>query len=178
MARLGKHPAAALESIAQIPAPLLQVCMIETVAYVAGAKPPEEARPLPAKCGETLEKVMEPDYRANGWSAIGLNAAKAQDRAYALSSFEQGITAARAMWKKDSDSDSPNLASRPAWPSAAQFKLRFYRAARSLGADAEALLEKIPDTETAILARTGMAGAWLNAPVTPLYTQVRRAEKR
>jgi len=178
MSKLQKDPAGALAAIAQIPTPLLQVKMIETVAYFSGSKPPEEARPLLGKCAETLSKVAEPDYRANAWGAIALNAAKAQDMQLAVTSLDKGVADARVMLKKDADPDSPNLAPRSAWPSTQMFKLLFYRAAKALGADAEALLERIPDAEIQIMARVEMAGAWLEAPGTPSFSQTRRAEKR
>ncbi|GEM_PF-5565267 len=178
MAKLRKDPEGALAAIAQIPTPLLQVKMIETVAYFSGSKPPEEARPLLGKCAETLSKVKEPDYRANAWGAIAVNAAKAQDMQLAITSLEKGIADARAMLKKDADPDNPNLAPRSAWPSTQMFKLLFYRAAKALGGDAEALLEKIPDAEIQIMARAEMAGAWLAAPSTPYFSHTRRAGRR
>ena len=53
-----------------------------------------------------------------------------------------------------------------------QYKQLFYRAAMSLGEEAELLLDKIPDTEIQVMARTEMAAAWLNAPASPWFVQI------
>jgi hypothetical protein len=96
------------------------------------------------------------------------------DNDLVLSALHRAIADARLLHKQDADADNPNLAPRAAWPSTDAFRAIFYRAARTLGPDAEPLLERIPDPEINIMARVMMAAAWLNAPTADIPVRVTR----
>ena len=178
MRHLQKDPEKSLEAIRQIPSPQLRARMLATVASVAGSKEPPEGRALLGKVIAALEDMKAPEWRSSAWSTVAGSAAKLKDMELALKALEKGLADAKVMYKIDADVDDRNLAPRSTWPSTMQYKQLFYRAAMSLGEEAELLLDKIPDTEIQVMARTEMAAAWLNAPASPWFVQVRRAPKR
>ena len=105
-------------------------------------------------------------------------AARIKDQELVMKALEKGLTDARAMYKLDANADDPNLSPRSAWPSTMLYKTLFFRAAKALGADALALLEKVPDADIQLMARVEMAAAWLNVPSSPYFSQNRRGPKR
>ncbi len=178
MRNLQKDPAKSLEAIRQIPSPQLQARLLGSLAIVAESKDPAEGQPLLGKVIAALDDMKAPEWRAAAWASVANTAAKFKDIPLALKALEKGLADAKVMYKLDADVDDRNMAPRSAWPSTMQYKQLFYRAAKSLGEEAELLLEKVPDAEIQIMARTEMAAAWLNAPASPWFVQVRRAEKR
>lgn len=178
MRYINKDPVKTLEAAAQLPSPQLQARVIEMVAMMAGSKDPAEARSLLGKCVETLEAIKSPDWRANGWGAVAVSAAKIQDTDLALKALEKGVGDARAVYKQEANPDDPNPYTKAVWTSTQLFKLLFHRAARSLGLAAEPLLEKVPDPEIQIIARVEMAAAWSGTPSTGWFAPSSRPKKK
>jgi hypothetical protein len=171
-----KDPYKALEASRAIPTPILRQRAIVTIAMAQPADKPESAKPVLARCVDALAEVDDAGARAAAWAGLASVAQRLNDRDLALKLLERGISDARVLYKSDANPDNPNLAPRTAWPSSAAYRAIFYQAAKLLGADADTLVEKIPDAEIQALARIEMAAAWLGVRSTPGVTLVSRAK--
>jgi hypothetical protein len=175
MVNYRKDPSKALEAARAIPAPVLRVRAIGTVAGNVDENDPAAAKSTLEKAIAALEEVKEANFRANGWSSIMRGAGRIHDKDLVVRAVTKGIEDAKVLYQTDVNPDNPNRAPRPMWPSTAVYKALFFQAARLLGADAEALLEKIPDAEVQSLARIEMAAAWLGTTSTPVPVRNQRA---
>lgn len=168
-------PAKALEASRAIPTMVLRLRAIGTVARNVDDSDPASAQATLTKCVAALDEIKSAADRAPGWSAIAFGAGRIKDKALASKAILRGIEDTAALYKADADPDNPNLAPRPMWPSVAAFRSLFYQAAKILGEDAGALLEKIPDPQIQGLARLEIAAAWLGVnSSTPMIRTVRK----
>ena len=78
--------------------------------------------------------------------------------------IERGIADAEALYKSDTNADSPNRAIRDEWPSTQAFRRTLYRAAKLFGPDASSYLVRVQDPDLSVLATIEVARALLNRP--------------
>lgn len=162
-----KDPPKALALSKEIPHPRMRVILVSNVARAAKAKPPADAAPILDACIARLDEMKPYNGRNEGYDAVAEAAGTIGNTGLAVKALERGMAEAAAIQKQESKADDGNLAPRLAWISSQTYKRLFHRAAKALGASAESLLEKIPDAELQVLARTEMAAAWLGQDPTP-----------
>lgn len=174
MTVLRTDPGKYLEIVREIPTPRLKTRMYSTYAMFAASRPPEEGKPMLAKCVTELEEVKDPSASSSAWVTVANAAHRLKDAELAARALDRAIADAAAQLKADADQDNPNLAPKCLWPSATAVRTAFYRAAEVLGPNAESLLERIPDNELQSMARIEMAAQWLGVPFDQPVTKIRR----
>lgn len=173
-----KDPSKALALSKEIPHPRMQAILVSNVARAAKAKPPAEAAAVLDGCLTRLDEMKPFSGRSEGYDAVAEAAGVVKDTSVAVKAIERGMAEAAAILKQESKAEDGNLAPRSAWISSQNYKRLFHRAAKSLGASAESLLEKIPDAELQVLARTEMAAAWLGQDPTPQIIHTARKPQK
>jgi hypothetical protein len=167
-----KDPSKALAMSKEIPMPRLQAMLVTHVARGAKSKAAAEAGSTLDACLTRLAEIQPVNARTEGWDAVAEAAGAVKNSEVALKAIERGMADAAAIYKFEAKAEEGNLAPRAAWISSQAYKRLFYRAAKTMGASAENLLEKIPEADLQVLARTEMAAAWLGQDPTPQVVHV------
>jgi hypothetical protein len=170
-----KDPQKAIDAARQIPAPPLKIRALTMIAMNQDANSPEKALPVLEKCIAAVAEIQQAGNRANGWPRLAEAADRYGDRPLSLKLLERGLDDTKALYKAEADPDDPNVAPRTVWASAAAYRAIFRQAAKLLGLEAAALLERCTDPEIQILGRIEMAAAWLDAPAAPTLTLTLKA---
>lgn len=173
-----KDPSRALALSKEIPHPRMQAILVSEVARAAKSKNPGDAAAALSACVARLDEVKPVNVRQEAWDAISEAAGVIKNTDLALKAVERGMADAAALFKYESKAEDPNLAPRSVWGSSQNYKRLFYRAAKALGASADALLEKVSEPELQVMARVEMAAAWLGQGPTPNIVQISRKPQR
>jgi hypothetical protein len=177
LAQLSESPQKALDAVRSIPLPDKQAEVLGVIAQSVSGKDPEAARSILSQCVSLLDSIQDPALRAPKWAVVAQAAYRAKDQQGAWAAIARGMNDASALYQLDSDGDRPNVALREYWPSTQFFRLIVGKAAELFGADAEALLGKIPDPELGLLARIEVAQVLLGSPSTVTRIDIDRRPK-
>jgi hypothetical protein len=177
LAGLSSDPQRALDRVRTIPLPEKQAEVLGVIAQGVSEKDPQTARAILNQCVSILDNIQDPALRVRNWAVVAQAAHRIQDDPGAWAAIDRGMADSAALYKLDSDAESPNLALREYWPSTQNFRAIVAKATELFGPDAEPLLQKIPDPELALLARIEMAQVLLGRPPDATRIEIERSGK-
>jgi hypothetical protein len=154
----------ALGMVPSIPLPAMRALALARIARSLGGKDPEAARGTLSKCMSLIEDLKEPGDRYVGWLPAAETAHELKDDQIAWDALEHAMAEVKTFYRQDVEND--NRAMRGFWPSTQSCRLAAWRAAKLMGARAEALLDGIGDPGLTVVARIEIARALLEKPLT------------
>ena len=95
----------------------------------------------------------------------------------ARAAVSAGLKAARRIYDDDSDSDTPNLALKPYWPSVQAYRDIIAVQAKISPDEALETVKNLPDPEVEALEKAMLAAAWLNAKLSNTSPMVAKRAK-
>jgi len=107
----------ALEIAGSIEIPALKARALGAIASSAGKNDPEFAKGVLSRCSSMLSDIKDPADRMDTWATVAQAAWNIKDEKQAWEAIDRGIADAMALYKLDTDEDSPNVALREYWPS-------------------------------------------------------------
>lgn len=155
---------AALDLAKTIPVVHVRAATLAEFALKLAAQQPERAGQLIDQCLDELKEDKNEGLRVRLWPDLAEAAHKAKRDEQARKMIERGIADAEALYKSDTNADSPNRAIRDEWPSTQAFRRTLYRAAKLFGPDASSYLVRVQDPDLSVLATIEVARALLNRP--------------
>lgn len=117
------------------------------------------------KCKSLLGDIKEPAKRFAGWLAAAEAADLLKDEKGAWDSLTHAAEDARAMYKKDSDAEKPNLAPRDFWPSIAGARLTGRLATQLCGTRSLSLWAEVTEVDFVLPAKIETARQLLGLPL-------------
>lgn len=164
LAALKDDPQRAVSAAKLIPIPSRQAEVLGVIARSVGEKDPATARSVLNQCLALVADLKEPADRIGPWDSIADAAYVLGDDKLVAEAIEKGMADAAELYKKDTNTDSPNTRPPQDWPSTMAFLRIIGRATRLLGVASELLLLKISDPDLNLLARIEMANRLLGRP--------------
>ncbi|MCW5980019.1 MAG: hypothetical protein KIT09_18195 [Bryobacteraceae bacterium] len=161
---LAKDPARAAELARSIPLPGRRGEILATLARSLAKEHPAMAKPLFEEAWMLLDEVKKAEERVPLWDRLIEAAHAIGDEPLVSRSLDGALANMTELVNRDADVKTPNMLPRPAWRSTQAYCRFMARAARALGAGAEAMLEKVPDPSLSALGRVMMAGELLGRP--------------
>ncbi|PYT30797.1 MAG: hypothetical protein DMG58_13620 [Acidobacteria bacterium] len=178
MAESEKDPRKALEIAGAIEIPALKARALGAIAGSVGKKDPEFAKGVLSRCSSMLSDIKDPGDRMDTWATVAQTAWNIKDEKQAWEAIDHGIADATALYKLDTDEDSPNVALREYWPSTQAYRRIISCATKLFGVDAEPMLMKIRDPDLALLAQIEMGSTLLAKPGRHSSTMNNREGKK
>ena len=108
-----------------------------------------------------------PVHNVVGYLGSGASRDMAYQFALRNGDFHRAMDHARAIYREDTDPETPNMAPKVLWPSAASFRSVLYHAGRRLGFDGRGLQKQIPDPDLRLLAGIEFVAALAGLPEMP-----------
>jgi hypothetical protein len=178
MAQVDADPRKALSIAGQIPMPDIRAETLGVIASKVSEKDAALAKSVLDQCVRMLDDIKEPQQRAFTWRHVADAAHRIHDHDRAWKAVEKGLDDAAALYKADTNAESPNTAWRDHWPSTQAYRSNIYRAGSLFGGEAEALLPKITDPDLQLLATVELAQALLKVPQGGFSISVSRSPKK
>jgi hypothetical protein len=164
LAALKDDPQRAVSAAKLIPIPSRQAEVLGVIARSVGEKDPATGRSVLNQCLALVADLKEPADRIGPWASIADAAHVLGDHKLVSEAIEKGMADATELYKRDTNTDTPNSRPPQDWSSTIGFLRIIGRATRLLGVEAEPLLLKISHPDLNLLARIEMARCLLGRP--------------
>ena len=178
LAVLKSDPQQAMSLVRGIPVPAMRAEVLGSVARSVSEKDPATAKSVLDQTIDILKDIQNPADRIRVWDIVAEAAHRAKEDQRAWEALDRGLADAAALYKQDTDVETPNEALREYWPSTQSYRRLVSRAAKLFGPEAEPLLAKITDPDIALLARIEMAQSLLGREASANETYVSRSGGR
>ncbi len=154
----------AVSRVKEIPLDFMRVQTLAQIANLAAEKDPATARSVLGQAVAQLKDIKDPQLNAHAWAGIADAARRAKDDDLTRQAIDKGIEVCAALYKLDTDAESPNVAERERWPSVQHFRSILYRAAQFDGVNADTHLTRMTDPDLVLMGRIEIARALLGKP--------------
>jgi hypothetical protein len=148
----------------EVPDPYLKASALAEIAQLAADKDPATAKSVIGQAIASMKEIKDPEATASVWASLATAATEARDDEMAREAIDKGLAACAALYKLDSNADSPNTAPREFWPSMQHYRNLLYKAAKVNGTETPLLLVKINDPDLQLMGRIEIARSLMGKP--------------